>query len=72
MKSILFAINIKAVLQDNTEVDNVKGFVINNKRIYKLSDDTILTGTKKIKKFLFATFTVSPEILHVIMSLENI
>tara|TARA_R100000773_G_C4211432_1_gene110916 strand:- start:465 stop:683 length:219 start_codon:yes stop_codon:yes gene_type:complete len=72
MKDFIFAINIKAVLIDDTEVNNVKGFVINNKRIYKLSDGTILTDTKKIKKFLFATFTVRPEILHSIMSLEYI
>tara|TARA_R100000353_G_scaffold72951_1_gene55816 strand:- start:1630 stop:1848 length:219 start_codon:yes stop_codon:yes gene_type:complete len=71
MKNIVFAVNITAVLEDNTEVTNVKGFIVNNKRVYKLEDNTILTGPKKIKIIKFARFVVPPEILPFIMSKEN-
>ena len=71
MNNIVFAVNIKAVLEDNTEVTDVTGRLVDNKRIYKLSDDTVLTGTKKIKEIKFATFTVPAEILPFIMSKEN-
>ena len=71
MNNIVFAQNIKAVLEDNTEVTDVTGTLVDNKRIYKLSDDTVLTGTKKIKEIKFATFTVPAEILPFIMSKEN-
>ena len=46
-----FAINIKAVLEDDTEVENVKGFLIDDKRVYKTSNNTVLTGNKKLKIF---------------------
>ena len=46
MNNLLFAINIKAVLEDDPEVENVKGFLINDKRVYKTSDNTVLTGNK--------------------------
>ena len=71
MNHIVFAQNIKAVLEDNTEVTDVTGRLVDNKRIYKLPDDTVLTGTKKIKEIKFATFTVPAEILPFIMSKEN-
>ncbi len=71
MKDLVFAINIKAVLEDGTEVTDVTGMLINNKRVYKLSDNTVLTGTKKIKIIKFATFTVLAEILPFIMSKVN-
>ena len=68
MNNLVFAQNIKAVLKDNTEVTEVTGFLVDNKRVYKLSDDTVLTGTKKIKEIKFATFTVPAELLPFIMS----
>tara|TARA_R100001086_G_scaffold227938_2_gene147253 strand:+ start:591 stop:809 length:219 start_codon:yes stop_codon:yes gene_type:complete len=71
MSDLVFAINIKAVLEDDTEVTDVLGMLINNKRVYKLPDNTILTGIKKIKKIKFAKFTVSPTVLPYIMSREN-
>jgi hypothetical protein len=71
MNNIVFAQNIKAVLEDNTEVTDVTGRLVDNKRIYKLPDNTVLTGTKKIKEIKFATFTVPAEILPFIMSKEN-
>ena len=63
MNNLLFAINIKAVLEDDTEVENVKGFLINDKRVYKTSDNTVLTGNKKIKNILNATSLVPIELL---------
>ena len=71
MNNIGFAVNIKATLEDGSEVDNVTGEIISDKRVYKLSDNTILTGTKKIKQIKFATFTVLGELLPYIMSKEN-
>tara|TARA_R100000458_G_scaffold24376_1_gene21989 strand:+ start:4284 stop:4502 length:219 start_codon:yes stop_codon:yes gene_type:complete len=71
MNNLVFAQNIKAVLEDNTEVTEVTGTLVDNKRIYKLSDNTVLTGAKKIKKIKFATFVVPAEILPFIMSKEN-
>lgn len=71
MNDLVFAVNIKAVLEDDTEVTDVMGILINKKRVYKLSDNTVLTGTKKIKTIKFATFTVPPEVLPYIMSRVN-
>ena len=68
MNNLVFAINIKGILEDGTEVTNVTGILLDNKRVYKLSDNTVLTGTKKIKTIKFATFTVLAEILPFIMS----
>tara|TARA_R100001079_G_C4325071_1_gene100693 strand:+ start:69 stop:287 length:219 start_codon:yes stop_codon:yes gene_type:complete len=68
----VFAVNISAILEDGQEVADVTGYVIDDKRVYKLSDNTILTGTKKIKTFKFARFTVPPEILPFIMCKEYI
>ena len=71
MNNIIFGVNINAELEDNTEVTGVTGHLIDNKRVYKLADNTILTGTKKIKKIKSVTFTVPAEILHFIMTRVN-
>ena len=71
MNNLVFAVNIKAVLENGTEVTDVTGFLLDNKRVYKLSDNTVLTGTKKIKEIKFATFVVPAELLPYIMSKEN-
>ena len=63
MNNLLFATNIKAVLEDDTEVENVKGFLIDDKRVYKTSDNTVLTGNKKIKNILNASSTVPIDLL---------
>jgi hypothetical protein len=72
MNNLIFAIKINAILEDGTEVDNAIGEIISDKRVYKLSDNTVLTNTKKIKTIKFATFTVPAELLPYIMSMENI
>ena len=72
MNNFNFAINIQAILQDNSEVADVKGYIIDNKRVYKLSDNTILTGTKKIKTFKYILYTVRAEFLPFIMSKEYV
>lgn len=72
MSNNIFATHIKAVLEDGTEVTDVIGYVIENKRVYKLSDGTVLTGSKKIKNMEFVRFTVPPEVLIYIMDKENI
>lgn len=72
MNNLIFAINITAILENGTEVSNVIGQIIDNKRVYKLSDNTVLTGTTKIKTFKSASFTVPAEILPYIMSKEYI
>ena len=71
MTSTIFVINIEAILEDNTKVSNVNGFVIDNKRVYKLSDGTILTGTKKIKTILNSLVVVPPHLLPYINNMEN-
>ena len=71
MSTNIFATHIKAVLEDGTKVTDAVGYVIDNKRVYKLSDNTILTGTKKIKTFKFVRFVVPPEILTYIMCMGN-
>tara|TARA_R100000773_G_scaffold11126_1_gene10264 strand:- start:291 stop:509 length:219 start_codon:yes stop_codon:yes gene_type:complete len=71
MNNIVFAVDINAILEDSTELTDVTGFVIDNKRVYKTSDNTVLTGTKKIKTIKFATFVVPAEILPFIMSKVN-
>ena len=67
----VFAEKINAILEDGTEVTDATGYLIDNKRVYKLSDNTILTGTKKIKTFKFVRFVVPPEILTYIMCMGN-
>ena len=70
--TIFFAMDINAILEDETEVTDVKGFVIDNKRVYKTNDGEILTGTKKIKTMKNQTILVPAEILLFINNLENI
>ena len=41
MSIFVFAYDINAVLEDGTEVTGVTGFIQNNKRFYKLSDNTV-------------------------------
>ena len=72
MNNLVFADNIEAVLEDGTEVTGVTGYIIDDKRVYKTDDDTVLTGTKKIKSIKFATFTVPAEILPYIMGKVNV
>ena len=71
MNDLVFAVKINAILEDGSEVNNVTGEIVSNKRVYKLTDDTVLTGTTKIKTIKFARFIVPPEILLFIMSKEN-
>ena len=72
MNDLVFAVKINAILEDGSEVNDVTGEIISDKRVYKLADDSVLTGTKKIKEIKFATFTVAAEILPYIMSKENV
>jgi|TARA_Y100000052_G_scaffold12718_1_gene12376 hypothetical protein len=71
MNNLLFAININAVLENGTEVSNVKGFVIDNKVVYKTSENEILTGDKKIKEIFSSTITVPIGILSYISNIEK-
>jgi len=71
MNDLVFAVNINAILEDGSEVNNVTGEIISDKRVYKLADGTVLTGTTKIKTIKFARFVVPPQILPFIMSKEN-
>tara|TARA_B000000532_G_C18638463_1_gene307246 strand:- start:65 stop:283 length:219 start_codon:yes stop_codon:yes gene_type:complete len=72
MNDNFFAMDIKATLEDGTEVSSVKGFVIDNKRVYKTNDGTVLTGTKKIKTMISQTILVSFDVFLYINSMENI
>ena len=65
MNNLLFAIDIKAVLEDNTEVQDIKAYIIDNKRVYKTSDEKILPANK-IKNIISSTITVPPEVLNCI------
>ena len=69
MNNLLFAIDIKAVLEDNTEVQDIKAYIIDNKRVYKTSDEKILPANK-IKNIISSTITVPPELLHSIAKFE--
>ena len=71
MNNLLFAININAVLENGTEVSNVKGFVIDNKVVYKTSENEILTGDKKIKEIFSSTISVPNGILSYISNIEK-
>ena len=71
MNNFVFATNINAILQDGSEATDIIGMLIDNKRVYKLADNTIFTGTKKVKTIKFATFTVPMEYLPYIMSRVN-
>lgn len=72
MNDLVFAININAILEDGSEVNNVTGEIVNDKRVYKLSDNTVLTGTTKIKTIKYSLFVVPAEILPLINSKENL
>tara|TARA_R100001224_G_C3947289_1_gene124455 strand:+ start:309 stop:527 length:219 start_codon:yes stop_codon:yes gene_type:complete len=71
MNDKVFAVKINAILEDGSEVNDVTGEIVSNKRVYKLNDGTVLTGTTKIKTIKFARFVVPPEILPFIMFKEN-
>tara|TARA_B100001778_G_C18429948_1_gene557362 strand:+ start:152 stop:370 length:219 start_codon:yes stop_codon:yes gene_type:complete len=71
MNNIVFAIDINAVLEDDTEVTGVTGVFIDNNRVYKLSDGTVLSGTKKIKTIKSAENIDAAEYLINIMSLDK-
>lgn len=67
----IFAENIKCITEDGTELENVTGLIINNKRAYKASDGTFLKGTKKFKRAIKADVYVSPIELNYISFLEE-
>ena len=71
MNNITFAENIVAVLSDDTEVSNVIGYIDNNKRYYKTSDNILLTGTKKVKTIKSCIYKVPAEILPFINKIVN-
>ena len=71
MNNLVFAVKINAILEDGSEVNDVTGEIVSDKRVYKLSNNTVLTGTTKIKTIKFARFVVPPELLPFIMSKEN-
>ena len=70
MSIFVFAYNINAVLEDGTEVTDVTGSIQNNKRFYKLPDDTVLTGAKKIKEIKSIVYTIPGHFLPYIMEKE--
>tara|TARA_B100000123_G_scaffold149648_1_gene110647 strand:- start:5948 stop:6163 length:216 start_codon:yes stop_codon:yes gene_type:complete len=67
----IFAENIKCILEDGTELENVTGLVIDNKRAYKAQDGTYLRGTKKFKKAISADILVTPLDFNSIIMLED-
>ena len=69
--SKIFAENIKCILEDGTELENVTGLVIDNKRAYKAQDGTFLRGTKKFKKAISADIVVAPYDFNLIIMLED-
>lgn len=71
MSKILYAINIKCTLKDGTTVQDVKGFVINNKRVYITKEDEVLTGDKKVQNIIEAVIITHPTNLQKIQMLEN-
>lgn len=71
MNNLIFAIEINAILDDDTEVSGVIGLIYNNERIYKLADGTVLTGTKKIKTIKSSNEIAPAELLINIMSLDK-
>ena len=64
MNNIVFADKITAILEDNTELDNIRGVVVNNKRVYYSENDEILTGSKKIKKIKSINFCVLAPLIY--------
>jgi hypothetical protein len=71
MSSTIYVTKIVAILEDGTEVSDVNGFVIDGKRVFKTKDNTVLTGTKKVKTIKSAFLLVPPHILPYINSMEN-
>ena len=67
----IFAENIKCILEDGTELENVTGLVIDNKRAYKAQDGTYLRGTKKFKKAISGDILVTPLDFNSIIMLED-
>ena len=63
LKSILKSIFLKII--SSTIGANIKAFIINNKRVYKTSDEKILPANK-IKNIISSTITVPPEVLNCI------
>lgn len=71
MNNIIFATEISAILEDDTEVSGVTGIFIDNSKVYKLSDGTVLTGTKKIKTIKSANINGAGDYLINIMTLNK-
>lgn len=71
MSKILYAINMKCTLKDGTTVEDVKGFVINNKRVFITKEDEVLTGDKKVQNIIEAVIITHPTNLQKIQMLEN-
>lgn len=71
MNDLIFALEINAILEDDTEVSGVIGVINNNQKIYKLADGTVLTGTKKIKTIKSSKQIAAAEMLINIMSLDK-
>lgn len=71
MSKILYAINMKCTLKDGTTVEDIKGFVINNKRVYITKEDEVLTGDKKVQNIIEAVIITHPINLQKIQMLEN-
>lgn len=69
--SKIFAENIRCILEDGTEIENVTGLVIDNKKAYKTQEGTFLRGTKKFKKAISADIVVSPFDFNLIILLED-
>ena len=72
MNNIIFATEIKAILEDDTEVSGITGVFIDNSKFYKLSDNTVLSGTKKIKTIKSANINGAGDYLINIMSLNKL
>ena len=70
MTQRIFSNEIHAILEDGTEVRDVSGFVVDNKRIYKTKDNTILTGSKKIKKIISCFMLVPAHYVPFILNME--
>jgi hypothetical protein len=62
---------MKCTLKDGTTVEDIKGFVINNKRVYITKEDEVLTGDKKVQNIIEAVIITHPINLQKIQMLEN-
>lgn len=70
MNNTVFADKITAILEDNTEINNIRGVVVNNKRVYYSETDEILTGTKKIKEIKSINYCVLGPFIIFVNSLD--